>query len=310
MSVIRRIHAAPGNLATYIQDILPAYARVYGPEAARQYQANAPRDLSLTMAHPAIRCYAVVDGPDARALLFARKSATRFLLSFFHELQAGYDSSESEALLRFVVADLARTENIPIQSEYLAFSPSNLDETYRVLGFEQVGRALQQCTLLPEETAVHSGVRIAPLGEKGESDGARVLTEAYARHPEKRLFEEVTTLEAACTFIAQTQAGAFGNSPSAYHLGAWVNGACVGLALGSEVVAGLGFVLHMAVLPEFQGQGIGRQLLSELKQGFRQAGLERVALGVTNTNPARYLYESAGFETVQPFPVYYRFPQA
>ena len=237
---------------------------------ARQYQANAPRDLSLTMAHPAIRCYAVVDGPDARALLFARKSATRFLLSFFHELQAGYDSSESEALLRFVVADLARTEKIPIQSEYLAFSPSNLDETYRVLGFEQVGRALQQCTLLPEETAVHSGVRIA--------------------------------------FIAQTQAGAFGNSPSAFHLGAWVNEACVGLALGSEVVAGLGFVLHMAVLPEFQGQGIGRQLLSELKQGFRQAGLKRVALGVTNTNPARYLYESAGFETVQPFPVYYRFP--
>lgn len=58
-------------------------------------------------------------------------------------------------------------------------------------------------------------------------------------------------------------------------------------------------VLAMGVLPEFQGQGVGRQLLRQLVDDARRAEpkISRVELGVIADNArARALYESAGFQ--------------
>ena len=309
MSKIHRIHAAPGNLAAFIHEILPSYEGIYGPEAAQHYRERAPQDLARTITHPAIRCYAFMEGPQAEALLFIRQTATRHLLSFFHVLQGSKGEAGAGELLEYAVTDLEQAGNPLIVSEYLAFSPLQLDDRYTALGFQCIGRSLQHSTTLPSATAEHPVALINPFDVHNIDTVARVLADTYAHHPEQILFEEASGVRAASDFIAQSQAGAFGSSHPEYQLGAWLDGTCVGFALGSEVVAGLGFVLHMAVLPEYQGRGIGRQLLHHLTAAFARHGLSRVALGVTNTNPARYLYESAGFETLQPFPVYYRLPR-
>lgn len=309
MCEIRRIRRAPANLGDYIEEILPPYEKLYGPLAAQHYRLNAPRDLALTMAHPALRCYAVMDGSHARALLFVRTTATRYLLSFFHELQGNPGNSQAGDLLRFVVNDLEQSANPLIQSEYLSFSPATLEDAYVALGFQRIDRSVQRCPL-PTAPALSPAVaRIAPLEASHQHRAAHVLPDAYTRHPEKMLFEEVTDSSAAATYLAQLQAGGLGASRPAYQLGAWMGDTCVGVVLGSEVVAGLGFVLHMAVVPSSQGQGIGRHLLAQLTGAFQQAGLHHAALAVTNSNPARYLYEQIGFETVQAFPVYYRLPK-
>lgn len=58
-------------------------------------------------------------------------------------------------------------------------------------------------------------------------------------------------------------------------------------------------VLAMGVLPEFQGQGLGKQLLRQLVEDARQTEpkITRIELGVVADNArARALYESAGFQ--------------
>jgi ribosomal protein S18 acetylase RimI-like enzyme len=54
----------------------------------------------------------------------------------------------------------------------------------------------------------------------------------------------------------------------------------------------------MGVHIDQRGRGIGSQLLAELLTRARAAGLERVSLSVETDNPARNLYQRAGFVPV------------
>jgi ribosomal protein S18 acetylase RimI-like enzyme len=55
--------------------------------------------------------------------------------------------------------------------------------------------------------------------------------------------------------------------------------------------------LTIAVLPEHRGNGIGTQLLSQLLE-LAHTRCRAFSLSVSRENPARRLYERAGFETV------------
>lgn len=52
----------------------------------------------------------------------------------------------------------------------------------------------------------------------------------------------------------------------------------------------------MATLPEHQGKGVGRALLTQVIDDYRTRGVERFHLGATEAG--RPLYESLGFETI------------
>lgn len=70
-----------------------------------------------------------------------------------------------------------------------------------------------------------------------------------------------------------------------------------------RLIHGYGFVdletpeLTIALLPDFQGRGIGTQLLENLFEAIKP-DFEYVSLSVTWTNMARRLYERLGFETL------------
>ncbi|MFG2058106.1 GNAT family N-acetyltransferase [Micromonospora sp. NPDC048930] len=55
------------------------------------------------------------------------------------------------------------------------------------------------------------------------------------------------------------------------------------------------WVLNLAVAPRAQGCGFGRALLTHALRGAREAGLPAVGLSVADGNPARRMYDSAGF---------------
>jgi ribosomal protein S18 acetylase RimI-like enzyme len=58
-------------------------------------------------------------------------------------------------------------------------------------------------------------------------------------------------------------------------------------------------IYGFAVLPEFQGRGIGRQVLSRLAQELPSEGLTNVSLEVSVTNDAAlHLYSSCGFDVM------------
>ena len=68
---------------------------------------------------------------------------------------------------------------------------------------------------------------------------------------------------------------------------------------------GYGFVdgatpeLSIAVVVEWRGRGVGRRLLDALLERAREQGLPGLSLSVANDNPAKRLYEAAGFELVE-----------
>jgi ribosomal protein S18 acetylase RimI-like enzyme len=56
------------------------------------------------------------------------------------------------------------------------------------------------------------------------------------------------------------------------------------------------FLAHLAVLPEYEGRGLGRQLLQHAEQRALAAGLRKITLTVDADNDgAMSLYARAGF---------------
>ncbi|MEV4532814.1 GNAT family N-acetyltransferase [Asanoa sp. NPDC049518] len=58
------------------------------------------------------------------------------------------------------------------------------------------------------------------------------------------------------------------------------------------------WMLNIAVGPQAQGRGFGRALLTHALHGTRAAGLPSLDLSVVDGNPARRLYDAAGFRPV------------
>lgn len=68
------------------------------------------------------------------------------------------------------------------------------------------------------------------------------------------------------------------------------------LILAQSETQDIGWILSVAVLPELQGQGIGRKLLTQL---LEQQNYARVRLTVDPKNPAALrLYQSLGFSKI------------
>ena len=61
------------------------------------------------------------------------------------------------------------------------------------------------------------------------------------------------------------------------------------------VLDGVATVVTLHVLPAHRGQGLGTALLDVVVRDVRRSGHDVLALGVHRENPARHLYESAGF---------------
>ncbi len=55
------------------------------------------------------------------------------------------------------------------------------------------------------------------------------------------------------------------------------------------------WILNLGVAPRAQRRGFGRALLVHALRGAREAGLPTVGLSVADGNPARHMYDAAGF---------------
>lgn len=95
-------------------------------------------------------------------------------------------------------------------------------------------------------------------------------------------------------------------TPATLILLAYVDGNAVGIATcfqGFSTFAArpLLNVHDLAVLPEHRGRGVGRALLTAVEHAARVRGCCKITLEVLEKNPARRLYEDAGFgPTVDP----------
>lgn len=81
--------------------------------------------------------------------------------------------------------------------------------------------------------------------------------------------------------LDRTTVAQFADTPVAY--GMWA------------LLDGVATVVTLFVLPAHRGHGLGAALLDAVVHDVRKAGHDVLALGVHRENPARRLYESAGF---------------
>lgn len=78
--------------------------------------------------------------------------------------------------------------------------------------------------------------------------------------------------------------------------------------IGLSIAADEGYILNVAVLPDYRGQGIGRNLVSFVIENYSES-LSFLTLEVRPSNkPAVNLYTSLGFKKVGERPSYYSNP--
>jgi ribosomal protein S18 acetylase RimI-like enzyme len=88
-----------------------------------------------------------------------------------------------------------------------------------------------------------------------------------------------------------------------------------GRLLGYQISTGNPFGMHLArlaVLPEFQGQGLGKALLQDLLHHAAQSGMQRITVNTQADNqPSLALYQKLGFRvTGEQYPTYVMLPAA
>ena len=298
------LQSAPANLADYVDEILPGFRELYGPEAADHYAVAGTTGIAASIARPDVLAFACKSGSVVSALLLVRRESIRTTLSFLHVLHPYRTSGAGEALLNFALDSLER--HTDIFTEFNLFHPMELDELFKKRGFAMIERQLMCCSTasrLPNGPGEFAFTHPKPADLHAL---AEVLTETYSGHPERFLFPEAQSESQALDYLLRATVGQFGRHESTHTLAAWKDGQCAGFGIGCQVLPGLGFVLHLAVGTTFRGIGLGTALLQGLSAAFAAEALDYIALGVTCDNPAVKLYRRAGFRTKTRIPVYYR----
>jgi len=298
----------PGNMRAFLGETAQGLRALYGSAAADEYLASAPGILEASLAMPNVKAFAAVNGlGEAQALLMAVMKPPIAHIVYLHVLAAHRGQGVEGDLLRHALAHLRDEPLEGIISEYLATQPQDLEATYRDFGFTPESRALMLAPLDAPPLGKESPPLTEPIASQDWEEAAAILAEAYRGHPGRHLHLEVRDEDQAHAFLQTVARGGYGTFDPAFARLYRSNPDAIpeGMIIGSRAAPGIGFVLHVAVHPAAQGKGIGTHLVRELADAFRDAGYDRIGLGVTDGNPARRLYERLGFEPVRNLTAWY-----
>ncbi|NUM53677.1 MAG: GNAT family N-acetyltransferase [Candidatus Hydrogenedentes bacterium] len=309
MPRIEAIRRPPVNFDAFVDEVSAGLVTLYGPAAAEDYRKKAPSAISTSLAHPAVRAWAAFDDApgdelSARALVVSAQRDGVGHITFVHVLKPYVGRGIEGELARAAVAELRACGVLGISAEPVALCPLELDGAFGPLGFQRIERQLMDAPLNAKPLSGPLLSQSVPADSGDYVRVADIIVDAYSDHPGRDLHAEVRTPAGAESFVRTAAEGAYGMTRPGFIRLLRRSGTPVAAVVGCEAAPGIGFVLQVVVRPEAQGQGIGTQLMREIAQCFRDAGLSRVALGVTNDNPARRLYERLGFRKIMPVNAY------
>lgn len=297
MLTLKTMRKLPPNIDAFVLEVGSGMQTLYGHKARVAYVKNASQLLETSIAHPSVYAAGLFDGPDAAALLLGVRDGLAARISLLHVLKPYEGRSLETKLLRNCVKSFRAAGANDILAEFVPFCRLDIGAAFEELAFQNVSRLLMAA---PLESPALSPVETESTREACPGDFpaiARVIVEAYADHPDAALHSEVRTETSAAAFVNAVVEESYGRALDPFLRVAIRDGNCAGAVLGCEIAPEVGFVLQLAVVPPWQGRGVGTALLRELAEAFRQDGLMRMVLGVTATNPARALYERLGFTT-------------
>lgn len=234
-------------------------------------------------------------------------------------------SGVGSLLLRETVDEIWQTGVRRIESQFVSIEPGWLTESFESAGFRTYWREFMRIRLgdshyaAPDGVAVSRGREPRPLApasskavrlERWRASHAGLAAAIMRRSHHAGVDAQMNELyrtEEGCrvlldNILSQRGCGAPISDASAF---ARCRGEGVGFSIVTEIARGQGHLAQVAVLPAFQGQGLGRQLMGFNLAGLRARGFETLSLMVSRENEtARSIYRRLGFRTVLQFPVF------
>ena len=287
-------------MGLFVSEMAREIEALYGASAAMQYRATAIRHFDDSIGHPLVLSLGVESDGEMAAVLFGMERQNVAQISCIHVLRPYAGRGLEKELLASAVQQYRVRGVQGILSEFLPLCPLDLDPTFSDLGFDTVTRRLMRVKLDTPKIAVGAAVRSRAIGADEFRKVAKIIVEAYAASDGRNIHAEVRDVTGAFEFVELAVLGGFGQSAPAYFRGIDVDGQLASVAIGCHVAPDTGFILQLVTLPQFRGKGLASVLLQDMANVFRDAGLDYLALGVTDSNPAVRIYTRAGFETIRP----------
>jgi ribosomal protein S18 acetylase RimI-like enzyme len=195
-----------------------------------------------------------------------------------------------------------------IESPGIALASAWLVPAYEQVGFWTTWRTCLRLELAgaPQARQERTAATLVPWQGEQHAAVAAIMHAAYQTTVDaeiNRLYRTPTgchhILEA---LLSQGSCGPLVPDASAL---AYVDGQAVGFVVATASAPRQGHLAHVAVLPAYQGQGIGRQLVEGCRAQLQAQHFDTLSLIVSRANAAALaLYEALGLRDILTFPVF------
>jgi ribosomal protein S18 acetylase RimI-like enzyme len=216
-------------------------------------------------------------------------------------------SDVGETLLKNTIHEMQRQGVSRIESRFISADCPWLGAALETQGFRTYWREFLRCELRPLRWPgrIQALVSLEPWQETHLGEAAAILQAAYAGGIEAEILALYRSMDGCRTvldnIVNQGSCGVLVPEASAI---AQNRGRGLGFVVVTEVALRQGHLPQVAVLPEYQRQGIGRGLLDYSLRRLAEGGFETLSLIVSRANNrALTLYQAMGFQSVLAFPV-------
>ena len=188
---------------------------------------------------------------------------------------------------------------------------SSLSEYALTRGFEKYERkhmtlSRDKISSLPQRE-LHEEFTFAEYTREGKEEIIKLIYESNAGNIDAHVFPNFfSTPEAVDSLIDNIEKSVYGKYEEGYSFVLHKLSKPVGVIFLTQTDDETGYIPDICIQKEERGQGLGRAILvhSFKKMIERKPNITKINLDVTIDNPARYLYESLGFEDVHHYSVY------
>ncbi len=258
----------------------------------------------------ALTGYALLDeGLVAGYSYFVREESKGLIGDLY--LRAAYRTPDNESrLLDAVAGDLMHTPHLTrIESQLILLEPSagrclpcQRFASIHPRNFMAIdsGRA---SALRPGPAARH--LHVEQWRDNWQELASQLIAEAYDGHIDGEINDQYRSAAGAWRFLTNiVQYPGCGQffEPASFLAFDRPSGRLCAMSLASLLADDIGHITQLCVGPQFQGTGVGYELLRRSLAALVKTGCRRTSLTVTAANnTAVRLYERAGFETIRVF---------
>jgi GNAT superfamily N-acetyltransferase len=213
-----------------------------------------------------------------------------------------------EILLRETIDQIRVTGVSRIESSFVCLDGSWLRPFFDREGFRTYWREFMRCELRRTQASVTPPalVQLEPLRVSDLREAAAIMLATYHGRVDAEMGQRYRTYE-GCELVLQNLLGQSGGGIPILEASAIARhrGRGIGFIILTEIAPGQGHLAQVAVLPEYQRQGLGRLLTGYGLSRLAELGFDTLSLIVSRLNqPALKMYQLIGFQSVLSFPVF------